>query len=361
MTSQTDDPTDRGAPTPSVVAAGFEAYTAALEADGTPLLGHMVFYSVYEGRVTQTDLERWFLELGLDSAFLPPPIRPVDAFEQTTGSRALRLSYPLDGQRPLTAGGKRARRRTDGTACEATLMLRPVRRDRHQIVRNVVREVRDETRTRLSYSPHVAECIFTYDRSDAASPGAGTLQINPNYSAISKLSDDEQMTVQRVLAQLREHFERRCVYYSSDRLRHLLRTYVEHLGSTRLLRTGRVYFVHRAHASIVAALRELTDRMGSNSHLVRVPIPDQDEMREMIIKAFTTKARDDLDALSADIDTIRTSGGCDTAELQKLYRRFSQLKTATAHHAQLLSTTLDDTEAALKLVDLQLTTLLSTE
>ncbi|OLT13318.1 hypothetical protein BJF79_20830 [Actinomadura sp. CNU-125] len=324
-----------GAPSSDAVQAGFDAYTAALEGEGAPLLGHLVLYSVFDGRVTRDDLERWFLELGLDSAFLPPPIRPVDAFEQITGRKAIRLTYPLDGQRPVIAGGKRARRATDGTAHEATLMLRHVRRDSRRIVRHLVREVRDEQQARLTYDTDLAELVFARDSSGAAGPGAGSLQITPDHAAIAQLSPDERSTVHAVLAKLRESYDHRCVFFTSDRLRALIRAYVESMDALRVRPSGGVYFVHRAHTDRLASLRELVSRMGGDSSLVRVPIPDQDEMREMIIAAFTTKARDDLESLAHDIATAQSSGA-HGPDVEQLYRRFQELRATTKQHSDLL-------------------------
>jgi hypothetical protein len=54
--------------------------------------------------------------------------------------------------------------------------------------------------------------------------------------------------------------------------------------------TGGVYFVYRTHDATLSALRVLVSRFGEGSHLSRVPIPDQDEMREMVIAAFTTRS-----------------------------------------------------------------------
>jgi ABC-type Fe2+-enterobactin transport system substrate-binding protein len=88
---------------------------------------------------------------------------------------------------------------------------------------------------------------------------------------------------------------------------------------------------------------------------VRIPIPDQDKMRQMIISACTT---DDLDRLAADIAEAHRAHAPDH-EVQALYRRFTELQKATAQHADLLSTSLDDTDAALKLVNLQLAGLLA--
>ena len=115
--------------------------------------------------------------------------------------------------------------------------------------------------------------------------------------------------------------------------------------------------MHRAHAATLSALRELVRRFGAGSHLARVPIPDEDEMREMVIAAFTTKARDDLSKLAADIATAQHDGPTE-ATITGLHKRFRDLQASAAEHAQLLNTSLDDTTAALQLVNAQLASLL---
>jgi hypothetical protein len=351
-------PTPSPSPSSAAVAAGFDAYTAALEAGDTPLLGHLVLYSVFDGRVKRTDLERWFLDLGMDSAFLPPEIRHVDAFEKITGRDGVKRTYPLDGQRPVLPSGKRQRRPVNGRAREATLMVRHVSRDGKEIVRHLVREVRDETSKSLAYDARLGELVFHRDGGEHAAHGAGTLSVEPDHTAIAKLPETERAVVAEVLQELRDTFDHRCTFFTADRLRTLIRTYVEHLGAIKVRPTGGVYFVSRARSGELTGLRELVDRMGEGSHLVRIPIPDQDEMRQMIITAFTTQAKDDLDRLAGDIADAHRAHAPDH-EVQALYRRFTELQKATSQHADLLSTTLDDTDAALKLVNLQLAGLLA--
>jgi hypothetical protein len=72
----------------------------------------------------------------------------------------------------------------------------------------------------------------------------------------------------------------------------------------------------------------------------------------MVIAAFTSKAKDDLDKLARDIATAQQQPAA-TDTVQALYARFRDLQAATGEHAQLLSTSLDDTEAALTLVQFQ--------
>jgi hypothetical protein len=91
----------------------------------------------------------------------------------------------------------------------------------------------------------------------------------------------------------------------------------------------------------------------------RIPIPDQDEQHELIISAFTTKAREDLDKLARDIAAAARDGQTGEAAVAALHKRFVSLQAATAEHARLLNTSLDDATGALKLVNVQLASLLA--
>ncbi len=135
-------------------------------------------------------------ELGLDRGFVPPPIRPVDAFEKVTGRDGIRVSYPLDGQ---PAAGSRRRRSADGQSREATLMVRHVRRDDDQLVRHLVREVARRRETRLTYDTRLAECVFGRENAPGAAHGAGSLYVAPDHAAIRALPEGEQDHVRAVL------------------------------------------------------------------------------------------------------------------------------------------------------------------
>lgn len=342
-------------------AAAFETYNEAFGTGKAPLLGYLVLYSVYDGDVTQDQLTQWFTELQLDPFFCPPPVRPVDAYEKVTGPDGLRYSYILPLTDPagvIAAGGKKTRAPGRGVVVrQATLMIRSVRRDGGEIVRHLVREERDADQNRLAYEPCLGAAIFRRDN-DIDQAGAGDLQVEPVPAAINKLPNDERKVVRHMLDHIAAEYRRRCDYISGDRLRALVRTYVESLNPIRVRPSGGVYFVHARHAEVLAGLRELVPRFGGESHFFRVPLPDADEMREMVIQAFTNKAADDLNRLSTDIVSAQHARA-DENTTRKLYERFAQLQAATNEHATLLSTTLDDTQAALQLVKVQLGSLLT--
>ncbi len=332
----------------------WDGYVEALEADGAPVLGHLVLYSVYSGRVTPEALARWFTELGLDKALCPGEINATDVYERVTGPAGVRRAYAIDEQQQTEW-----RRRRDGwKGRKALLMIRHVSRDKDKIVRHLVREVRDEEQTRLSYDARLAVITFVRDCAKGAAVGGGALEITSDREAIGELPADEQTCVEEVLGEVREKFETGRLFVSADKLRAMLRAYIESLHPIRVRPSGGVYFVGRQHAATLAALRELVTRFGDRSNLARVPLPEQDEMRDMVISAFVTRSKEELDKLAAEIRQAQTAGA-DKAAVQALYNRFAELQAAAAEHEQLLSGSIDDAQASMQLVQLQLASLLA--
>jgi hypothetical protein len=309
-----------------------------------------VFYSVFDGNVSPGELARWFAELDLNPDLLPAPIRADGAYESVTSN--LTLSYPLPARR---GAGAPADDRT------ATLFIRRVRRDRRTIVCHLVREVRDSGARKLGYTDAVAQIIFSRDQRDGADPGAGTLEIIPNLASVPQREHDR---VREMLETVAQQFGRRCRYLTGDKIRAMLHAYIEHLNAIKVRPTGGVYFLYRHHHATLGALHLLLKRFGAGSNLYYIPLPDRDELRDMVIDAFRAKAREDLQRLSrdlADAQAAAASRGGPVAEAtaEALYRRFQALQDQASEHSALLSTDLDETGAALNLAGAQIMALLA--
>ncbi|MGZ3140470.1 DUF6744 family protein [Lentzea chajnantorensis] len=339
--------------------AGSDALSRAFDVGDAPLLGHLVMYSVYDAKVTPAMITQWFGELGLDTDFLPPDLRASDAYEKVTGPSGVKATYALDDP---TANFRDVKQRNKPSNL-ATLMIRLVRKDGGQIVHHVVREVRNEVQSKLTYDPLMAELTFKRDNEKGAAEGAGSLEIRPYQGAIKNLPPDEQDRVRKVLEEIKYWFDYRRTYLDSDKLRKVVRNYLEHLKAVMVRPGGGVYFVHAQHAETIAALHELVKRFGGmgnkKSSLTRIPLLDQEEMREMVIEAFTSKAAEELEKLAEEIAAAKRDGA-KAHVIEKLYARFRELKASTEEHSTLLSTSLDDTTSALELVQLQLSSLLMT-
>ena len=135
-----------------------------------------------------------------------------------------------------------------------------------------------------------------------------------------------------------------------------MRDYIESFSPIIVRPTGGVYFVGAQHAETLGRLRELVARFGHGSNLARVPIADQDEMREMVISAFIARADTELQRLAEEI--AKVAAGASTTTVRKLWERFTELQKAAAEHEAVLSGAVGDTEASMRLVQTQLTGLL---
>jgi hypothetical protein len=346
---------------------GLDGYLDQMQS-GQGVLGHVVFFSIYDDPVTHADLVNWFRELKLDQAYLPNEPRPVDAAERVTGKT--KVTYLLGDERPLKANGKRARKSRSAQDREATLMVRHVSRDSRQVVRHLIREVRDERAQELSYDPKMAECIFRRDQNPKAAAGAGEFGVVPNHAAIQALPAPEQAKVYECIDDMMNRYRDAVAFVSGDRLRELVRNYIEvGMAGVRLRPSGGVYFVSSQHDKTLAALYELVSRFNERaqsrrqeaqrSNLRRIPLPDQDEMRAMVAEEFSNQAKDALDQLTLDIMALRRGGPVDDDAVIALHRRFRELKQSSAEHAKMLSTSLSETEAALEEVNEQLAALLA--
>jgi hypothetical protein len=328
----------------------FSRYLGGLEGQDAPLLGHLVLYSVFESQVTPGQLALWFDQLGLDKIWLPGDIRPVDVYERITGPAGVKKSYRLGEPQTRSQVGRLGAR-----GQWVTLMVRHVSRDNDKIVRHVVREVRDEEQARLSYTAKVGEVIFRRDPDSKAAHGAGQVEINPEVPALAQLPASEMHQVLDCLEEISREFEAGRLYLSSDRLRAMIRKYIENLLPVRI-RSG-VYFVGRQHAETLGKLRELVSRFTGKSNLTRIPLPDQDEQRDMIIAAFISQTDYEIRKLSADIRAAIDDGASD-AVVQRLTRRFRELKASASEHEQLLGASVEDAHASMEVVEKQLKKLL---
>ncbi|MEV6341215.1 DUF6744 family protein [Nocardia vinacea] len=332
---------------------GLESYAQQV-ASGGALLGYIVLYSVCVGEVTPQQVEQWFVELGLDRSLLPPSLRPIDAFEKITGPDGVQDSYSLADPTAVRQRGERRRRAAGQDGQIATLMVRPVRTDNTQLVRHVVREVRDQGQKALSYDSHLAEVIF---HREGGSPGGGRLQVIADNAAIGALPAGEQTRIRDMLTELSDSYRWHCTYLGPDRLRAIVRKYIEQMGAVKVRQGGGVYFVRAEHTKTLQALTQFVGRVGEGSHFVEIPLPNQAEMRDMVIAAFTTKARDEANKLALDIAAAKRKG--DPAAAAELHRRFTTLKQSASQYQSLLSNSLDEAGAALDLVQVQLASLLA--
>lgn len=270
--------------------ASYKARLSGLEPDR--FIGSISWYSItgqvtyvngkresHPVRVTHDQLEKWFDELGLDKNFLPPPIRAYDAFRKATTE--VSLEYPLD---------------QDGMS--ATLMVREVDFDNEQIVRHVIKEVRDRRGKKLDYDPHLATLKFLRGgRTAAGKRGGETFK-----SAVMKhVTGPERQHVNSLIETANDRYKDLCANIHADTIRSIIRNYLVSLNAISVKPSGGVYFVHLSRQPTVDSLQELVQRVGQGCSFHQLPLLDTVEQREMLTDAFQTEVEDEIRKLNGEI------------------------------------------------------------
>ncbi|WP_020580003.1 hypothetical protein [Actinopolymorpha alba] len=150
---------------------------------------------------------------------------------------------------------------------------------------------------------------------------------------INRLTAIERATINTLLDQVNHDYESRSRYVSADRLRKMLRDYIEYrLGAVGI--HPAVYFVHRRHAPTLAALRALAARF--SGEVTRIPLPDVAEVRQMVDGAFGAKAQADLVSLACDIARARADPK--GFPVRKLDQRYHAVRQAAEEYQATLDT-----------------------
>lgn len=346
MTNPATNPQARPEP-PDLITGNRELNTYLRTMTGAEdgLLGNLVIYNVSDvDEVTLPELRNWFAELELDGSFLPGEPRAIDAYEKATSGA--KLQYPLG---PIA--GKRKRNKT-ATGETVTLMMRAIYRDETRIVRHLVRELADHDNEALSYEVKLAEAEFIRATDPALPIGSGDMTLMPDDAEIDKLTDDERTTIHDLITQMHADYEKRKRNVAADRLRKVLRDYIEQKCGAVRIHAG-VYFVPRQYSPVLASLRTLAARF--RGELTRVPLHDTAEERHMVDGAFEAKARADLESLARDM--AREQADPKGYRVRLLHKRFLEVKKATEEYQDTLDTQLTETEAGIALAEAQMASL----
>jgi len=258
-------------------------------------IGALVWFSI-AGTVTYVDgkrttipvsvsyetLKQHFDDLNLDASFLPSPIREVDAFR--AASTAAKDNYPLP---------------TDGQYAE--LLVREVTFDSDQVIRHVMREVRDTRGEKLSYD-HVATLKFF--RGGRIAEGKRHPGDHYRTQILHGLAPLDREHVQNLVATFEANYTTLSESLQSQALRAVIRNYVSYLNAIIVKPTGGVYFVHHSRQPTLDALQELVRRIGQGCSFEQFPLVNTHDSRQMLTEAFQSEVENACRELLAEIAAL---------------------------------------------------------
>lgn len=226
--------------------------------------------------VARDGLAAWFEELGLDSGFLPPPVRAVEAFRTATSQ--LTDEWVSDGIR-------------------YRLVVREAERTEDYVKRQLwatwsTVEGPQERR--------VADLQFFRPRRVTAGRIRGTEKLKTMMH--QGLQDLDRERLRAVVDRCRRQYEAYVHQLSPRTLREIVRNYLLHLGAISLRAGGGgVFFVPLDQRDQVGALRQLLSRCGPQCRLMFSPMVDDPEQREMLRDSVELDIETRVQAVLRDI------------------------------------------------------------
>jgi hypothetical protein len=213
------------------------------------LLGYLVWFSVSEMEVGRDDLLGATLDSGLGERFAPGEISPRDAFRRATSSLG-RSRVPVLASASTRLFGDEKR--------HANLLVRDVRTNGDNLIRQLVREVVDSKGATLAH-----EAVVQFELSPT-----GKLRIFVKHRPL--LAQEEE-----IVAEAGAAFEKAKVHHDSGAVRRTVSCALSECSPVALRASGGVYFVPRSHEAQVRAVErfvgELKDRIrGKDAASTRV-------------------------------------------------------------------------------------------
>jgi len=252
------------------------------------LLGHIVMYSVSDGEYDRDHCAAEFTRLMLDAAYLPHQGRNIDAFRKAT-SKMDDFEYKLP----------------NGDV--AHILVRDVANDKNQVVRHLVREVKDANQRRLAYN-QIGDCTFWRPSTSGGITQPGTERVRFHINA-SMLIDTELPGATAMVNKIQSLYERYARSMDDMKVRGMFRDYVSGLNAVQL-RSG-VYFVHVSRYDDLLNLQQLAESMSKQSGVTcrmdLIPMVDLESQRELVIEAFQEEATKALDGITKKITDLRAS------------------------------------------------------
>lgn len=271
------------------------------------VLGSLAWYFITEGdtpgasvpvHVSPDQLERWFIDLGLDTAHLPPRLTRLNAFRK--GSSEIEHSYEINSKQ------------------RATLRVVEIDHSTDMVLRHMLRDVVDKSSSTVS-TAHVATLRFIKPGRSAKAQAQGLgnyqvkildelIEISPenNQPTGNKypISDHDREQIDSALAEFGKRYQVLAEFLQSQTLRATVRKVLTSCNAIMCKPSGGVYFVHNDHQATLEALKELLSRIGQGCKLVSVPLFDTGDMREELTEQLAAEIGVDCRKLMSKIAEV---------------------------------------------------------
>lgn len=287
------------------------------------LLGYIAFTLGADGEHDRDQLIAEFEKRGLDTTFIPPLSRSVDAFKKAIrGQQEIRYAMS-----PTT---------------EACILFREVASDvpNEKVMRAIMREERTDAKSRLSYDKIGEVTLYRGPRRNGQIVDSGA---RFNFQLASDVTGAERERLLAVGALVSADFRRYLTTLEGTRVRALILDFMKNALQSVPLKAS-VHFIPIAHAEKLHAFAEAIGTL-HGCRIDLVPLVDLKDQREHILEALQADTESTLGDLVADLNKAR-SGNTTPKVYAQLRGRYDAIMARSQHYADLLDSSMERTIGA---------------
>jgi hypothetical protein len=223
----------------------------------------LIWYSIKESRIKIEDMRNLFAQIKIPTDFLPEEPSKINAFKRATTELSEEVEVDL------------------GQGMTAVYMIRLTAKSDDEIVKSLIKEVRDASNKKLSYE-EIGRVHFDKDTEDVR---------------YYDLKPDSQP----IITQIKQMYETYCVYITGKQIRVMIHEIIKSMAPTLVRPSGAVYFIPYVHAEMVQKMEVLSKELAAygitdyESAFESIPLIDADKTRALVEVRFEEQNTRDVD------------------------------------------------------------------
>ncbi len=286
-----------------------------------PILGHLIWYSVKESRIKIEDMRKLLAQIGLPNDFLPEEPSNINAFKRATTELSEEIEVKIDQNRT------------------AVYMVRLTAKSDEEIVKSIIKEVRDAGDRRLSYE-EIGRVHFDKDTEDI------------RYY-------DLQPDSQPIITQIKQLYEAYRTFLTGKQIRAMFHEIIQSMSPTLVRPSGAVYFIPYVHAEMVQKMEVLSKELAAygitdyESAFESIPLIDADKTRALVEVRFEEQNTRDVDRTLVELSKLLQGTDTTTKTAAKYVEMVKASKETISRYEGLLNKEMSIARMKVEVLDQQ--------
>ncbi len=286
-----------------------------------PILGNLIWYSIKESRIKIEDMRNLFAQIKIPTDFLPEEPSKINAFKRATTELSEEVEVDL------------------GQGMTAVYMIRLTAKSDDEIVKSLIKEVRDASNKKLSYE-EIGRVHFDKDTEDVR---------------YYDLKPDSQP----IITQIKQIYETYCVYLTGKQIRVMIHEIIKSMAPTLVRPSGAVYFIPYVHAEMVQKMEVLSKELAAygitdyESAFESIPLIDADKTRALVEVRFEEQNTRDVDRTLVELAKLLQGTDTTTKTAAKYVEMVKASKETISRYEGLLNKEMSIARMKVEVLDQQ--------